>query len=152
MSTISLTGKDTVKINDRIINDLADGETVVITLPNELVTVKTGKNGNSIYALNETGRQVDVTMRLIRGSADDKFMNQLLATQKQDLPAFTLIKLDFTKKLGDGAGNILSDINTITGGVFTKAMPDVKENVEGDIEQAVAIYTLKFTDEARLLA
>lgn len=152
MPTISLNGKDTVKVNDTILNDLADGDTVAITLPNDLVNVKTGKNGNSIYALNEPGRQADVTIRIIRGSADDKFLNQLLAIQKQDLPSFTLMKLDFSKRIGDGVGSVLTDLSTLTGGVFTKAIPDAKENVDGDTEQAVAIYTFKFTDEARILA
>ena len=152
MANISLTGKDTVKINDRVLNDMADGDVITITLPNDLVTVKTGKDGNSIYALNETGRQADVSIRIIRGSADDKFLSQLLATQKQDLPSFSLMTLDFAKRIGDGAGGITSDVNTLTGGVFTKAIPDSKENVEGDVETAIAIYNLKFTDEARLLA
>ena len=152
MATISLTGKDTIKINDRILNDLADGDVIAITLPNDLVTVKTGKNGNSIYALNEAGRQADVTVRLIRGSADDKFMNQLLAVQKQDLPSTNLIKLDFAKRIGDGAGNVVTDLSSLSGGVFSKAIPDAKENVEGDIETAVVVYSLRFTDEARIIA
>jgi hypothetical protein len=151
MPTISLTGKDTIKVNDRIFADLADGDVITITLPNDIVNVKTGKNGNSIYALNETGKQADVSIRLIRGSADDKFMNELLATQKNDLPAATLLTLDFAKRIGDGAGNITSDLSSLSGGVFSKAIPDSKENVEGDTETAVAVYSLKFTDEARLL-
>lgn len=151
MSVISLTGNDTIKLNDRVLSDIADGDTVSITFPNDLVTIKRGKGGNSLYSLNEPGRQADCEIRVIRGSADDKFLNGLLATQKRDLPSFQLMTLDFVKRVGDGQGSVISDVNSLTGGVFTKSIPDVKENVEGDTEQAIALYTLKFTGEARLI-
>ncbi len=78
MATASLTSQDTIKINGRILNDLMDGDCVTITYPNDLMKVKTGKNGNSIYSYDYSGQQAEVTLRVLRGSGDDKYLNGLL--------------------------------------------------------------------------
>lgn len=151
MGISALTGKDTIQIGDRVFIDFADGDVANFTYPNELVTPKTGKNGNSIYAYNETGNQVDAVLRVLRGSPDDKFLNSLKLTMKADFPSFTLLDATFTKRVGDGAGNVSNDVLTVSGGVFTKGIDD-KSNAEADTEQAVATYNLKFTNSNRKLA
>lgn len=151
MSTIAMSGSDTVKLNGRTLVDLADGDAVVLDPPNDIAAVKTGKNGNSIYALNETGRQQKVTLRLIRGSADDKFCLNLLANQRNNFAGFILMNGEFVKKIGDGQGNIASDTYLMSGGVFVKNVP-AKSNVEGDTEQSVAIYELMFSNAPRIIA
>jgi hypothetical protein len=148
MSTKSLSGKDTITINDRVLVDFADGDSAVLTFPNEIMNVKTGKNGNSIYAYNETGKQVDVDLRIILGSSDDKFLNSLFANMKQDPPSFILMTGEFVKRVGDGSGNVNRNIYSLSGGVFRQEI-DVKENVEGDTEQSVALYRLRFTNAPR---
>lgn len=150
MASVALSGADTVTINNRVITDLGDGNVVELTYPNEIASVKTGKNGNSIYGLNETGRQCEVKIRVIRGSSDDKFLNNLLVQQQGNFAAFPLMIGEFIKKLGDGAGNITSDTYVLSGGVFTKQV-EGKNNVEGDSEQSVSIYTLKFSNAPRAL-
>jgi hypothetical protein len=148
MATVALTGKDVVKINDRLLNDLADADCVALTFPNDIAVVKTGKNGNSIYAFKYDGNVCEVVLRVLRGSADDKFLNNLLAVFKNDPAAFTLIQGEFNKQVGDGAGNLTQDTYVLTGGIFKK-QTEVKENAEGDTEQAVAIYTLTFSNAPR---
>lgn len=150
MGSVALTGKDTIKINGRIITDTADGDASVLSFPNELMTVKTGKNGNSIYAFNYSGRQCELALRVLRGSADDKFLLGLLNGQNNDPAAMTLLVGEFTKVIGDGLGAITSDTYVLTGGVFKKPV-DVKENVDGDVEQAVAVYTLAFSNAPRTI-
>lgn len=146
--TTSLTGNDTITLNGRILNDSADGDIGHLTFPNDIMAVKTGKNGNSLYAFNATGRQCELMLRVIRGSSDDKFLNGLFAEMAANPPAFSLVTGEFIKNIGDGAGNILQDIYVMTGGVFKKA-PEVVENMEGNIEQAVTIWTLTFTNAPR---
>lgn len=148
--TVSLTGNDTITINGRILNDAADGDIGHLTFPNDMMAVKTGKNGNSLYAFNATGKQCELALRLVRGSSDDKFLNQLFALMTNNPPGFALMTGEFIKNIGDGAGNILQDIYTMTGGVVKKA-PEVKENMEGDIEQAVTMWTLVFTNAPRTI-
>jgi hypothetical protein len=150
MATIALSGNDVVQINDRILADFADGNCAELTFPNDIANVKTGKNGNSIFGLNEQGRQCEFKLRLIRGSADDKFMNGLLATQQAGFSAFVLMIGEFIKKLGDGQGNVASDTYITAGGVFTKQV-EAKMNVEGEAEQSVSMYSIKFASVARVI-
>lgn len=150
MATIAMSGADTIKINERILVDLADGDCIALTFPNDIAQVKTGKNGNSMYSLNESGKQCELVIRLIRGSADDKFMNNLLAIQQKNLAAFTLMTGEFVKRIGNGAGVIANDTYITAGGVFTK-MVEAKSNVEGDTEQSVSIYHLKYSNSPRAI-
>jgi len=150
MNVSALSGQDTIIINGRVINDLADGNCCELTYPTEIAAVKTGKNGNSIYALNTTGKQADLKLRLVRGSDDDKFLLNLLNNQQNDFPGFTLLTGQFVKKLGDGAGNLTSDVYNVSGGIFTKQVQGV-QNVEGDTGQSTAEYEMKFSNGPRAL-
>lgn len=150
MSKVALSGNDTITINNRLFADLAEGDVVDLTFPTEIASVKTGKNGNSIYGLNESGKQCECKIRVIRGSADDKFLNNLLAQQQANFAGTLLMIGEFVKKIGDGAGNISNDTYIMSGGIFTK-IPEAKSNVEGTPEQSVVIYTLKFSNSPRVL-
>lgn len=151
MTMFALTGSDSITINLRPLSCLADDDVSSISFPNEICTVATGKNRNTVYALNESGNNAEMTLRVIMNSSDDKFLNGLLATQQADLPSFTLLTGSFTKRVGDGNGHISYNTFPLQGGVFTK-LPDVKDNVNGDKEQAIITYNLKFALAPRVLA
>jgi hypothetical protein len=148
--SVALTGEDVSLINDLPLADLADGQAVLISIPNDLVGVKQGKNGNILYAFNATGRQCEATFRILRGSADDKRLNGLLTQYINNPSRFTLISGDFTKTIGDGAGNVTEEKYTMDGGVIQK-IPEVQENVEGDTEQAVTVYMIRFGNVDRIM-
>lgn len=150
MATVALSGSDTFVLNNRPFTDFADQNPVELTFPNDIAKVKTGKNGNSIYGLDETGKQAECKVRLVRGSPDDKFMNNLLVQQQANFAGTVLLIGQFIKKVGDGQGNIASDTYIASGGVFTKQV-EAKMNVEGDSEQSVSIYTLKFSNAPRVI-
>lgn len=150
MSTVAMSGADSVIINDRILVDFADADTAVLDFPNDIAMVKTGKNGNSIYSLNESGKQSELKLRIIRGSADDKFLQNLLTQQQNGFSAFVLMTGELVKQIGDGQGNVSNDTYIMSGGIFTKAVPG-KSNVDGDTEQSVSIYTIKFSNSPRVL-
>lgn len=150
MPTIALSGSDTITINNRVLADFADGNIAELKFPTPIANAKTGKNGNSIYGLNETGQQAELTIRLIRASADDKFMNGLLAQQRINFAGTVLMTGQFIKKIGDGKGNIASDTYITSGGIFDKNV-DAASNVEGDSNQSVAIYSMRFTNAPRTL-
>lgn len=151
MPTTSITGKDTIIINDITLADFGDGDVMTLDYPNELVSLKTGKNGNSIYNFNETGEQVDATLRILRGSPNDKALNSLLLSMKQDFPSFVLLTGQVIKRIGDGAGNINREIYNLSGGVFSQNV-NTKENVEGDTEASIAVYNLKFSNAPKSIA
>lgn len=149
--SVALTGKDTIILAGTILKDLADADTAVLDFPNNLVDAKVGKNGNTIFAFNSTGQTVTVTIRVLRGSPDDKFLNNKMSEYLQDPASFVLIEGEFIKRVGDGIGAITSDIYKLNGGVVQK-MPNTKENVEGDIEQAITIWQLIFANTVRIIA
>jgi len=151
MSTSTQTGNDTITINDRVLTDFGDGSVVSITFPNELVAVKTGKNGNAIYSLNETGKQADVELRILRGSSDDKFLNSIKLSMQSDIASFVLLNGEFVKRIGDGLGGVSREIISLSGGVFSQSN-DTQSNVEGDTEQALTIYRLKFSNGSKSIA
>lgn len=149
--SVAMSGSDTIKIDAGPIVDLADGDAVVMTFPNDIATIKTGKNGNAIFGLNENGRQAEVVLRVIRGSDDDKTLNNRLAQQRANFAGFVTLTGEFVKKIGDGVGNIAGDTYIMSGGVFSKNV-EAKSNVEGDSEQSVSTYHLKFSQAIRIIA
>jgi hypothetical protein len=150
MGAVALSGNDTVNINNHVFTDLADGNCVELTFPNDIANVKTGKNGNSIYGLNESGKQCEVKVRVLRGSADDKFLQNLLTQQQNNFAGTVLMIGQFIKKIGDGQGNVTSDTYIMSGGIFPKNV-EGRMNVEGETEQSIAIYTLRFSNAPRVL-
>jgi hypothetical protein len=148
--SISLTGEDTTIINGRILRDLADGDCVAIDVPNNIAEQKIGKNGNILVAFNATGKTVNVTIRVIAGSADDKFLNSEYASFINDPASFPMFEGEFIKRVGDGSGNVNNIVYSLGKGVPQK-MPVVKENKEGDTEQSVAIWMLQFANTDRAI-
>lgn len=147
---ISLTGDDTILINGQNLVDFADGDTAVLDFPNDLTMAKTGKDGNSVFAFNNTGRQCTLVLRLLRAGADDIFLNNLFNLYVNSPASFSLLTGEFIKNVGDGAGNISQDIYQLSGGIFKRGV-NVKENADGDTEQAIAIWNLLFTNAPRSL-
>lgn len=147
---VSLTGDDVIAINGTTLVDFADGDTAVLDFPNDITMAKTGKDGNSIFAFNNTGRQCTLVLRLLRGGADDTFLNNLFNLYVNNPAAFVLLTGEFIKNVGDGQGNITQDIYLLSGGLFKRGV-NVKENADGDVEQAIAIWNLLFTNAPRSL-
>jgi hypothetical protein len=144
----AFSGKDTIKINDRILNDFGDGDVFVLDYDSDLIAVKKGKTGNSIYTYNAQGEVAKGSLRLVRGSPDDKFLNDLLNLMKNDPSAFSLLTGEFVKNIGDGAGGITNETYILSGGAFKK-LPGGKDNVEGDAEASVIIYEFLFGSSPR---
>lgn len=151
MAAVALSGNDTININGTILMDLADGNCVELTYPNDIANCKIGKNGNAIYGLNTTGQMAEVKLRVLRGSDDDQFLNGLLNSQQSNFAGTVLLFGQFIKKIGDGKGNITSDTYNLAGGIFSK-IPEAKNNVEGETEQSVTMYTLKFANQPNVRA
>ena len=150
MNGFALTGNDTAIINDRSLTDLADGDAITVEFSGDLSTTKSGKNGNVIYGENQQGRQARMKIRVLRGSADDKFLNGLKAQQKASFAGFVLMTGEFIKKIGSGSGKITNDTYIGSGATFAKEV-GAKSNADGDSEQSVAVYELQFGNMERVL-
>ena len=139
----NMVGDDTFVINDKPIHpDFAGGDTITITFPNDMVTLETGKNKNTVYAKNEQGSNFEVNFNIMRGGSVDKFLAGLVANQERDFIGFQLMNGAFTKRVGDGTGRVTYDTYVLRGMVFTK-YPEMKGNVAGDVEQGKTTYVLK---------
>jgi hypothetical protein len=151
MSAIyTLTSNDTLTINGRTIVDLSADDVTTVTFPNELITRKTGKNGNTIFASNAAGANADMTLRLMRGSSDDVFLSKLIPLAGADFPSTKLVSGSFVKRLGDGLGGTRSDVYSLDGGVVSKNV-DGKENVAGDASQGEGVYMTRFAAAKRVI-
>jgi hypothetical protein len=148
MSTTAFSGSDTIKINDRVLNDFADGDVLVLDYEGDLVAVKKGKSGNTIVTYSAQGEVAKVSLRLLRGSPDDKFMNDLLSRMRNDPSAFVLLTGEFTKVIGDGLGGKSTEIYIFSGGAFQK-MPGGISTMESNPEASVIVYNLIFGNAPR---
>lgn len=150
MSIYALTGKDTITINNIPLNDFADGDIGTVDIPNDIFTLQTGKDGNTIFALDESGSNATLTVRLIASSADDKRLNGLIP-QSENFASTVLLTGSLVKMIGDGQGNISLNSYVFAGGMVQKN-PNLKTNVNGDVSQAVFEYSIKFAKAGRVIS
>lgn len=146
--SVSLTGKDVIVINGRVFKNFANGSYAELAFDANLMEIKASRDGNTVYALNENGRIAELKLRLLLGSSDDKYLNSLLAAMKSDSAGFILMAGSFTKRVGDGQGNSNLVVYQCIGGAFSK-MPMAKSNAEGDTDQSVVEWSIKFGNADR---
>lgn len=147
---MTLTGEDTIILNEAVLTDLADGDVGTLDFPNDIMAMSTGKNKNTIFAKDESGCNAELVVRVPRGSSDDKRLNGLFQSQENNFTGFVLLSGAVVKRLGDGAGNITYDTYPLEAGMFRRAV-DVASNVNGDTNQGVSIYTIRFALATRAL-
>lgn len=150
MPSVSLTGNDTLVIAGIVFTDVADGDWFTLTYGNDLANLKRGKHGNAIFAENAMGLVGEASLRLIRGSTDDKVLDSFLQLQLADFSSFILLAGQFTKRVGNGLGIVLADTGRLSGGVFKRGV-DSKSNAEGDTEQSVSVYRFEFANVQRAI-
>ena len=151
MGTFTVTGNDTLTLNGHVFTDLATDDVVQIEFPDDLINMKTGKNGNSLFALNQKGYNANVMLKINRGSTDDQFLAGILANMPNDFPSMQLLSGTFVKRLGDGQGNVISDVYSMQGGVISK-VPSAVDNESGDVNQAETTYRVKFAVAGRIIS
>ena len=134
---------DVLTIFDRVITDEFDGDSITGTFPNEMMTLKTGKNGNTVYLENTTGANIDILIRLVLGSPDDVFLRGKIFLQRQNFIATVLATGRFSRQLGDGINGGKFIITELEGGLFTKDVEFVSSS-EANVESGAAIYNMKF--------
>ena len=149
--TDTLVGQNTIVINGRSLTNLGYGTVVDISIPSALVEIESGKDGSAIYAMNQAGRQAEVRVRVLVGSPDDVYLNNINEGFKADFAGSVLINASFIKRTGDGQGNIITTTWVLSGGVPGTAPAD-KWDVNGNTEQALMEYSFKFARATRQLS
>ena len=149
---LSYTGNDLIEFNGRTLADFANGDVATVTFPNEISSTSAGKNGNVIVARNEQGRVAELALRIVRGSPDDKFLNSIYKLWTNSPMDYEPASASLTKMVKVD-GSVTNDIMSLAFGFPTKGAPEVKVNVEGDVEQAVSVYNFRFViNDGRSLA
>jgi hypothetical protein len=150
MALYTLTGDDVIIINDLPLNDYPDNDIATLELPNNLMEISTGKDGNTIFALNESGNNATLTVKVLMSSATDKRLNGLIPPS-EGFARYVLLNGSVVKQVGDGAGNVSYNTYLLSGGMVQKK-PAIKSNVNGDTQQAVVEYVIQFANAARAIA
>lgn len=151
LGVVNITSNDTLLLNgivngvmvQQLFTTLSNKSTVVIEPPNDLVNVDIGKNGNAIFANIRKGELGDMELRPLMANVDHVFLNAQLAQWRANSAAYVLMNGSFTKVFGDGLGNIKRFAYTLNGGVVRRNVR-AEENVEGEVDQAVAAFKLTF--------
>lgn len=146
----SYTGQDILKFGDRILSNFADGDVATITYPNEFHGMKIGKYGNAIAAHNEQGSMAELSIRVLKGSPDDKYLNSFLVSWKNHSPSFAPQTAEFTKVIT--VDNSITNEVTSLGFIIPIRNVETKDNVEGDTEQSVSVYSFRAGESNRALA
>lgn len=148
--TYALTGDDVIIINDIPLKDFANDDIGSISIPNNIFEMNTGKDNNTIFALNEAGNNGVLTVRVLMSSADDKRLNGLIPNS-ETFARTVLLTGSVTKQIGDGTGKVSYNTYLLQGGMVQKK-PDVKVNVNGDTSQAVVEYIIPFALATRAIS
>ena len=151
---ISLTGDDTIIITagtkQVLVTDFAIGVVAEITFPENLVKVNRGKNGNTVFALNNQGFQSELKLKVLLGKTTDTFLNAQMALMQQAFSGFVLLGGVFIKNVGDGQGNITPITYIMSGGVPSKN-PMAQSVAEGVPEQSLVEWDLIFANNTRTI-
>ena len=131
-----------------ILSDFADGTVAELAAPNELSTITTGYNGNSLGSHNEPGRQRELTLRLVKGSSDDKRINKNYNMWKNRDLRFKPLKMTFTKNVAHGDGSVTKDTVECFFGLPT-GQPGQMQDTAGNTEQVISIYSIRFGNSER---
>lgn len=131
-----------------ILSDLADGTVAELSAPNELSTTTTGYNGNSLGSHNEPGRQKECTLRVVKGSNDDKRFNKNYNLWKNRDMRFRPLKMTFTKNVAHEDGSVTRDTVECFFGL-PSGQPVQMQDTAGNTEQVVSVYMLRFGNSER---
>lgn len=148
-SAYALTGADTIIINDIPLKDFADGDIGTLEMSNDLFAMSTGKNGNTIFAYDESGRNATLTVRVLMSSKDDKRLNGLVP-KHEGFASTVLINGSVVKMVGDGQGNVSYNSYLLKGGLIQRK-PNMSSNVNGETAQAIVEYVIQFADAERAI-
>lgn len=145
------TGSDVLELDGNLVNDGANGKVVEVRFPNNISNSEVGKDGNGIVSYISNGQIAEVTIRVLIANKTDQYLSLRKDQFINDSASYVAIKGKFSKRVGDGNGNIKTVTWDLQGGVLQKNI-EGEEDTGGDLEQAVAVYNLRFTRGTRTIS
>lgn len=163
---LRVTGNDIVQIGlsafasdsnatTNVITSFADGDYARVTFPNDIMNFTIGKNRNMIAAYNAMGTLAEMELRLLRGSKEDKFLQDRFPDFTSDQLSFDFIFAKIIKNLGKSNGgatvSAIEEIYTFNNGIISKA-PEIISNVSGSTDQGVVVWQIRFAEFKRTVS
>lgn len=157
---LRVTGNDIVQIGLSAsglttITSFADGDYARITFPNDIVNFTIGKNRNMLAAYNAMGTLAELELRLLRGSKEDKFLQDQFPNFSSDQLSFNFLFAKIIKNLGvsnEGASaSTIEETYTLSNGIISKA-PEIVSNVSGSTDQGVVVWQIRFAEFTRTVS
>ena len=157
---LRVTGNDIVQIGLSAsalttIISFADGDYARVTFPNDIMNFTIGKNRNMLAAYNAMGTLAELELRLLRGSKEDKFLQDQFPTFASDELSFSFIFAKVIKNLGvsnEGAtASTIEETYTLNNGIISKA-PEIISNVSGSTDQGVVVWQVRFAEFTRTVS
>lgn len=138
------------------VTSFADGDYARVTFPNDIMNFTIGKNRNMLAAYNAMGTLAELELRLLRGSKEDKFLQDQFPTFASDELSFSFIFAKVIKNLGTSIGGTsgevaISEIYTLNNGIISKA-PEIVSNVSGSTDQGVVVWQVRFAEFTRTVS
>jgi hypothetical protein len=148
LQTVTLTGNDTITLIkggvSTTLQNFAQGAVAQIAFSDNVANVDVAKGGG-IIANNVKGLQSTLTLRILAGSPDDNYLLGELSSFTQNPSSYVVLGGSLIKNFGDGTGAVSKRTYTINGGAVTK-LPEATSDVNGDVNQAVNVYTIDFVN------
>lgn len=169
INQVRVTGNDIVQIGlsafasdsdstANVITSFADGDYARVTFPNDIMNFTIGKNRNMIAAYNAMGTLAELELRLLRGSKEDKFLQDQFPTFASEQLNYHFIYAKIIKDLGTNisdtvTGNVtrINEIYTLDSGIISKA-PEIISNVSGSTDQGVVVWQIRFAEFKRTVS
>lgn len=158
---LRVTGNDIVQIGLsasglRTITSFADGDYARVTFPNDIMNFTIGKNRNMLAAYNAMGTLAELELRLLRGSKEDKFLQDQFPTFASETLNFNFLFAKVIKDLGTSIGGSagvvrIEETYTLNNGIISKA-PEIVSNVSGSTDQGVVVWQVRFAEFTRTVS
>ena len=158
---LRVTGNDIVQIGLsasglRTITSFADGDYARVTFPNDIMNFTIGKNRNILAAYNAMGTLAELELRLLRGSKEDKFLQDQFPTFASETLNFNFLFAKVIKDLGTSIGGSagvvrIEETYTLNNGIISKA-PEIVSNVSGSTDQGVVVWQVRFAEFTRTVS
>lgn len=157
---LRVTGNDIIQLGlsaDGLttVTSFADGDYARVSFPNDIMNFVIGKNRNMLASYNAMGTLAEMELRLLRGSKEDKFLQDCFPTFASDQLNFSFIFAKIIKNLGvsnEGASaSSISETYALNNGIISKA-PEIISNVSGSTDQGVVVWQVRFAEFTRTVS
>lgn len=126
-----------------ILTDFAFGDIAKLTIPNDLMDLTTGKDSNTVFTFKAEGTNIDLEVRILLGSQNDIQLNSIVEGMKKDFVGTNFLNASVKRlyTLEDNAKKIQEFSCQV--GMLAKGA-EFTENTEGNTEQGVNVYKIRF--------